>query len=60
MRGRVMSLNTLLIMGVRPLGDFLAASVIAGAGPVFAAAASAVVVALVAAAVLAHPAVRAA
>jgi hypothetical protein len=22
MRGRVMSLNTLLIMGVRPLGDF--------------------------------------
>ncbi len=60
MRGRVMSLNTLLIMGVRPLGDFLAASVIAAAGPVFTTAASAVVVALVAAAVLAHRAVRAA
>lgn len=60
MRGRVMSLNTLLIMGVRPLGDFLAASVIAATGPAFAAAASAVVVALIAAAVLAHRAVRAA
>jgi MFS family permease len=59
MRGRVMSLNTLLIMGVRPLGDFFGASVIAATGPVFAAAASAVVVALVAAAVLAHRAVRA-
>ena len=28
MRGRVMSLNTLLIMGVRPLGDFPAGGLI--------------------------------
>jgi hypothetical protein len=35
MRGRVMSLDTLLIMGVRPLGDFLAGALIAlGGGPV--------------------------
>jgi MFS family permease len=32
MRGRVMSLNTLLLMGVRPLGDFGAAAVIAAVG----------------------------
>lgn len=32
MRGRVMSLNTLLIMGVRPLGDFPASGLIALTG----------------------------
>jgi MFS family permease len=32
MRGRVMSLNTLLIMGVRPLGDFPAGALIATIG----------------------------
>ena len=32
MRGRVMSLNTLLIMGVRPLGDFPGGALIAGIG----------------------------
>ena len=32
MRGRVMSLNTLLIMGIRPLGDFPAGVLIAGIG----------------------------
>ena len=32
MRGRVMSLNTLLIMGVRPLGDFPAGALIAFLG----------------------------
>ena len=32
MRGRVMSLNTLLIMGVRPLGDFPASGMISLAG----------------------------
>ncbi len=32
MRGRVMSLNTLLIMGVRPLGDFPMGALIAGIG----------------------------
>jgi MFS family permease len=32
MRGRMMSLNTLLIMGVRPLGDFPAGALIAGIG----------------------------
>jgi MFS family permease len=32
MRGRVMSLNTLIIMGIRPLGDFPAGALIAGIG----------------------------
>jgi MFS family permease len=32
MRGRVMSLNTLLLMGIRPLGDFPAGALIAGIG----------------------------
>jgi predicted MFS family arabinose efflux permease len=32
MRGRVMSLNTLLIMGIRPLGDFPAGALIRGIG----------------------------
>jgi len=32
MRGRIMSLNTLLIMGVRPLGDFPAGALIAAVG----------------------------
>jgi len=32
MRGRMMSLNTLIIMGVRPLGDFPAGALIAGIG----------------------------
>lgn len=47
MRGRVMSINTLLIMGVRPLGDFFAAAVIGALGaPVTAAGSAAVVAAL--------------
>jgi MFS family permease len=33
MRGRVMSLNTLLIMGIRPLGDFPAGALISMIGP---------------------------
>jgi len=32
MRGRIMSLNTLLVMGVRPLGDFPAGALIAAMG----------------------------
>lgn len=48
MSGRVMSLNTLLIMGVRPLGDFAAAAAIARVGGPVATVASAVVVGLVA------------
>ncbi len=32
MRGRVMSLNTLLIMGIRPLGEFPASGLIALVG----------------------------
>jgi MFS family permease len=32
MRGRLMSLNTLLIMGIRPLGDFPSGALIAGIG----------------------------
>jgi MFS family permease len=58
MRGRVMSLNTLLIMGVRPLGDFPAAAVIAGIGAPLTAVASAALVALIALAVALRPAVR--
>jgi MFS family permease len=51
MSGRVMSLNTLLLMGVRPLGDFLAAAVIGERGPARTAVTSAALVALVALAV---------
>jgi MFS family permease len=58
MSGRVMSLNTLLIMGVRPLGDFLAAAAIARFGAPIAAIASAVIVATVALGVSGHRAVR--
>jgi hypothetical protein len=32
MRGRVMSLNTMLLMGIRPLGDFPASAAIALVG----------------------------
>jgi hypothetical protein len=41
MRGRIMSLNTLLIMGVRPLGDFPAGALISGIGGPFTAGLSA-------------------
>ena len=44
MRGRVMSLNTLLIMGVRPLGDFPAAALIALIGAPLTVISSAVIV----------------
>jgi MFS family permease len=46
MRGRVMSLNTLLIMGVRPLGDFPAGALIAAVGGPLTAGLSAAVVGL--------------
>ncbi len=47
MSGRVMSLNTLLVMGVRPLGDFLAAAAVGQLGaPLTATAAAALVGAL--------------
>jgi MFS family permease len=58
MRGRVMSLNTLLIMGVRPLGDFPAAAVIAGIGAPLTASVCAALVALVTAGVASRPGVR--
>jgi MFS family permease len=58
MSGRVMSLNTLLIMGVRPLGDFLAAAAIGRLGGPAAAIASAVVVGAVALGVSTRSAVR--
>jgi MFS family permease len=48
MRGRVMSLNTLLVMGVRPLGDFAASAAIDLFGPARTAAFSAALVAMVA------------
>jgi MFS family permease len=60
MRGRVMSLNTLLIMGVRPLGDFLASAVIVSLGAPFTVIASAALVAVLAVGVATRPAVRAA
>jgi len=44
-RGRVMSLNTLLIMGIRPLGDFPAAVLISFWGAPFTAVVSAITVA---------------
>ncbi|HXN32126.1 MAG TPA: MFS transporter [Polyangiaceae bacterium] len=58
MAGRVMSLNTLLIMGVRPLGDFAAATVIGRLGAPLTALASAVLVGLIALAVGMRRAVR--
>jgi hypothetical protein len=48
MSGRVMSLNTLLIMGVRPLGDFAAAAAIARVGGLAATVACAAIVGVVA------------
>ena len=60
MSGRVMSLNTLLIMGVRPLGDFFAAAVIGRLGAPRTASACAVLVAAMAIAVMTRPGVRAA
>ncbi len=50
-RGRVMSLNTLLLMGVRPLGDFPAGAAIASFGAPRAALGSSALVALTAIAV---------
>jgi hypothetical protein len=46
-RGRVMSLNTLLLMSVRPLGDFSAAALIVAVGAPLAAVASAAAVAVI-------------
>ena len=60
MSGRVMSINTLLIMGVRPLGDFAAAAVIARFGAPFTAAACAAVVAAMSLAVSTRRSARAA
>jgi hypothetical protein len=46
-RGRVMSLNTLLLMGVRPLGDFPAGAFIVAVGAPIAAVASAAAVGVI-------------
>ncbi len=46
LRGRVMSLNTLIIMGLRPLGDFPAGALISFAGPTVTSLASATLIAL--------------
>jgi MFS family permease len=59
MSGRVMSINTLLIMGVRPLGDFVAAAAIGCFGAPVTATASAALVAALSLAVAARPSVRA-
>ena len=53
-----MSLNTLLVMGVRPLGDFLAASMIGRLGAPLTATASAALVGALALAVVTRRAVR--
>jgi hypothetical protein len=58
MSGRVMSINTLLIMGVRPLGDFFAAAMIGRFGAPFTATASALLVAAMALAVATRRSVR--
>ncbi len=58
MSGRVMSLNTLLIMGVRPLGDFLASALIASFGAPVTAAACAALVGVLAIAVATRRTVR--
>lgn len=58
MSGRVMSINTLLVMGVRPLGDFGAAAAISAWGAPFTATASATIVGLLALFVLGKRAVR--
>lgn len=47
-RGRVISLNTLLIMGIRPLGDFPASVLISFRGVPFTAVASAIIVGIAA------------
>ncbi len=46
LRGRVMSLNTLIVMGIRPLGDFPAGALISLAGPAATALASAALITL--------------
>ncbi len=58
MSGRVMSLNTLLVMGVRPLGDFLAAALIGRFGAPLTATVSAALVGALALAVATRRAVR--
>ncbi len=58
MRGRAMSLNTLLIMFVRPLGDFPAAAVIGGLGLRPAVLAAAALVGITIALLSARPQVR--
>jgi predicted MFS family arabinose efflux permease len=58
MSGRVMSLNTLLIMGVRPLGDFGASAIIGRLGAPLTAAACAALVAALALVVATRRAVR--
>jgi predicted MFS family arabinose efflux permease len=58
MSGRVMSLNTLLIMGVRPLGDFLASALIGRFGAPPTATACAALVGVLALAVATRRSVR--
>ena len=60
MRGRVMSLNTLLIMGVRPLGDFPAGALISVIGAPATVLLSAGLVGAYGAVALTRPAIRSA
>lgn len=61
MRGRVMSLNTLLVMGIRPLGDFPAGALISAIGaPGTLLLSSALVGAYAAVVALARPSIRSA
>jgi MFS family permease len=59
MRGRVMSLNTLVIMGIRPLGDFPAGALIAGIGAPGTVLLSSILVGLYAVVLTMRPALRA-
>ena len=58
MRGRMMSLNTLLIMGVRPLGDFPVGALIAGIGAPGTVLLSASLVGLIGIVLATRPAIR--
>jgi predicted MFS family arabinose efflux permease len=60
MRGRMMSLNTLVIMGIRPLGDFPAAALIAYIGAPSTVLMSAIAVGLLGCTITLRPAMRSA
>jgi hypothetical protein len=58
MRGRVMSLNTLLMMGIRPLGDFPAGALISAIGAPGTVLLTAILVGMYGAVLAIRPAIR--